>query len=83
MGPGANGTDGPQADAELLAQHLEAATKRESAEWQQAQVDKALQAGWSIRFDFMRMEYAATRELYTDRTIPGLLRKIKEAGGGS
>ena len=52
---------------------------REAEEQRQALVDAAIQAGWVIRYDPERDEYAASRELHTARTLDGLLGQIKES----
>lgn len=39
----------------------------------------AMRAGWAFRFDPVRLEFTAARELLVDRTLDGLLGKI-EAG---
>lgn len=39
----------------------------------------AMRAGWALRFDPVRLEFTAARELLVDRTLDGLLSKI-EAG---
>lgn len=66
MGPGPNGAVSP-AEAERLA-----------AEEREARTEAALQAGWDIRYDPVRLEYRASRELLTARTLDGLLDAIKE-----
>ncbi len=50
------------------------------AELQQARVDAAIQAGWVIRWDPDRLEYRASRELLTARTLDGLLDVIEARG---
>jgi hypothetical protein len=47
---------------------------------QDARVDAALQAGWSIRHDPVRGEYLAARELVTSRTLDELLNVIEAPG---
>jgi len=48
------------------------------SELEQARVDAALQAGWIIRWDPDRLEYRASRELLTARTLDGVLAMIEE-----
>jgi hypothetical protein len=55
---------------------------RAAAEARQARVDAAVRAGWVIRFDPDRLEYRASRELLTARTLDLLLGAI-EAGGSA
>ena len=45
----------------------------------QARVDRALQEGWAIRWDPDRLEYRASRELHTARTLDALLDAIGAA----
>lgn len=47
----------------------------------QARVDSALQAGWSIRLDPVRLEFTAARELHTARTLDELLDAVEGAPG--
>lgn len=53
---------------------------RAAEERRQARVDAALQAGWQIKRDPVRLEYTAARELVTARTLDGLLDAIEAAG---
>jgi hypothetical protein len=53
---------------------------RAEEERRQARVDAALEAGWAIRRDPVRLEFTAARELHTARTLDELLDVI-EAGG--
>jgi hypothetical protein len=50
---------------------------RAEEERRQARVDAALQAGWSIRRDPVRGEFAAARELLVTRTLDDLLDAIE------
>jgi hypothetical protein len=54
---------------------------RAAEEGRQARVDAALQAGWVIRRDPLRLEYTAAREMLTARTLDGLLDAIDAADG--
>lgn len=56
--------------------------ERVASEARTTRTDRALQAGWAIRFDWMRLEYAAARELLTARTLDELLDAIEGADGG-
>jgi hypothetical protein len=47
----------------------------------QQRADAAMQAGWVIRFDPDRLEYRASRELHTARTLEALLNAIEAADG--
>jgi hypothetical protein len=53
---------------------------RAQAELEQARVDAAIQAGWVIRWDPDRLEYRASRELLTARTLEDLLDMIGARG---
>ena len=50
---------------------------------QDARVDAALQAGWTIRFDPVRGEYLAARELVTSRKLDELLDEIEARSDGT
>jgi hypothetical protein len=50
--------------------------ERRAREAEQARADKAMQAGWVIRFDPDRLEYRASRELLTARSLGALLDEI-------
>lgn len=50
------------------------------AERRQARLDAAFQAGWAIRLDPVRGEYAASRDLHTARLLDQLLDEIEGAG---
>lgn len=56
--------------------------ERLARERQGARVDAALQAGWVIRHDPVRLEWTAAREMVKARTLDKLLDAIEEAGGG-
>jgi hypothetical protein len=57
-----------------------ALTPEENAETlRQARVDRALQAGWVIRYDPLQDEYTGAREMYTARTLDQLLDAIEGA----
>jgi hypothetical protein len=51
------------------------------AELQDARVEEALQAGWAIRYDPVRLEYTAAREMLTARLLDELLDGIEAPGG--
>lgn len=68
-------TEGELAEAEWLA----AKAARRAAERRDARIDAALQAGWSIRRDPVRLEYTAAREMLTGRTMDDLLDAIERA----
>lgn len=53
-----------------------AAADRAEWEQEQARVDIAMQAGWTIRWDPDRLEYRAAKELHTARSVGELLDKI-------
>jgi hypothetical protein len=61
------------------AEYMAAEAERAAAERRTARTDAALQAGWVIRFDCQRLEYAASRELLTARTLDGVLDEIEGA----
>lgn len=88
MGPGANGTAEPPSGqltglaADRLAAEWPGEAARLAAERRDARIDAALLAGWSIRRDPVRLEYTASREMVTARTIDELLDAIEGAGGG-
>ena len=50
---------------------------RAAGELRQARLDAAVRAGWVIRFDPDRLEYRASRELLTERTLDLLLDAIE------
>lgn len=58
-----------------LPEGLQAAADR-----RQARVDAALQAGWAIRWDPLRGEFSAARELVTARELDELLDAVEAAG---
>jgi hypothetical protein len=53
------------------------------AERQDARVEAALPAGWSIRCDPVRLEFTAAREMLTARTLDELLDAIEGAIEGA
>lgn len=53
-----------------------------AADRQDARVEAAIRAGWVIRHDPERLEYRASRELLTARTLDDLLSRIEGADGG-
>lgn len=59
------------------AEHMAAETARLAAERRSARIDAALQAGWALRFDPVRLEHSAARELVTARTMDELLDAIE------
>jgi hypothetical protein len=49
---------------------------------QRERMETALQAGWVIRRDPVRLEFTAAREVHTARTLDELLDAIEAAGAG-
>lgn len=56
---------------------LLSARERRALEDEQARADRAMQAGWVIRYDPDRLEYRASRELVTARSLGLLLDEIE------
>lgn len=56
--------------------------ERRAREAEQARADRAMQAGWVIRFDPDRLEYRASRELLTARSLGLLLDEIEAHDAG-
>ena len=53
------------------------ALARAMTQEQQDRVEAAMKAGWAFRFDPVRLEFTAARELHVDRTLDGLLDTIE------
>ncbi len=53
-----------------------------AADARSERTERALQAGWAIRYDPMRDEYTAARELHAARTLDGLLDAIEQPDAG-
>jgi hypothetical protein len=58
------------------AQVPQAQAPRQHTEELQATIDKALQEGWIIRRDPVRLEFTAAREMVTARTLEELLAAL-------
>jgi hypothetical protein len=67
-GPGGAARDG----------RLPSDRERRAREGQQERVDKAIQAGWEIRWDPDRLEFRASRELLTGRDLDAVLDEIEK-----
>ena len=67
------------ADQALAVQDHQALAVQAVSERNEARFEAALQAGWVIRRDPVRLEFTAAREVHVARTLDELLNTIEAA----